>query len=141
MRFFLLGMVNLFLWYTSRTLNKIIQSILWNCSKLADTDDFRTKFCKIYGIFRAKYGTFMKKCPEFSILSWKFHKFYKILFCYRLYPRLLNSSIKFIELFFSVNFRSDHTAYFDQCRTSLTMRPLALATQRTDLLLKGGCTI
>ena len=39
------------------------------------------------------------------------------------------------------NFRSDHTAYFYQCRTSFIMRHLAFVTQRTDLMLGGGCTI
>ena len=61
------------------TLGKIVQSILWNYSRVADTDDYRTKFCQIYG---TTFGN-------------------------RLYSRLLHSSIKLIELLFSVIFRSN----------------------------------
>ena len=39
---------------------------------------------------------------SFHFVLKSFRKFYRTLFCNRLYPRLLNSSIKLIELFFSV---------------------------------------
>ena len=64
-----------------------------------------TKFTEV---FRTKYGTFKKKSPTSVFCPEKFRKFYRTLFCNRLYPRLLNSSIKFVELFLSVlNYSSE----------------------------------
>ena len=64
----------------------------------AITEQSSVKFTEL---FRTKYGTFIRISQTSVFCCKKFHKFYRTLFCNRLYPRLLNSSIKFIELFFS----------------------------------------
>ena len=85
------------------TLKKVVQKISWNYSRVANTGDYRTKFCKIYGTYQDKMRNFHEKISEFSIFSpEELRKFYRTLFYNRLYPRPLNSSIKFIEPFFSV---------------------------------------
>ena len=55
---------------------------------------------KFTELFRRKYWT-LRFFYEYSVFCPdKFRKFYRILFCNCLYPRFLNSSIKFIKLFF-----------------------------------------
>ena len=68
---------------TPNILKKIVQSILWNYSGVVDTGEYRTKFYQIY-------ETFQDKILNSKIFLWKFRKFYRTLFCNRLYARLFH---------------------------------------------------
>ena len=59
-------------------------------------------------LFRTKYWTLKFFHESFVFWLEKFRKFYRTLFCNRLYPWLLNSSIKFIKLFFFSDYPSVH---------------------------------
>ena len=82
----------------------------------AFTEQSSTKFIELFIINMELSIIF----PEFSAFYIeKFYKFYKTLFRKCLYPQLLNSSINFTKLFFSVHSNfiflyCTHTHFFDE---------------------------
>ena len=92
-----------------------------------DTGDYRISSIKFTDLFRTKYWTLRSFHESSVFFPENFCKFYRTLFCNRLYPRLLNSSIKFKELFFQCDIEqisgvinpSYFPAVFNKCFSDL----------------------
>ena len=81
--------------------------------------NYRTKFCKIYGIFPDKIRNFFEKPQSLEFCPEKLGNFFTTL----LYPRLLNSSKKLIELFF--------------CSLYIIKFPIRILDERTESKMRN----